>query len=161
MRDCIRELCILSIFCGAALSLCPEGGARKVLQITESLVLLAVILNGFGKLDLSAYPLQLARAHEREALLSESEERLNRLDRLVIEEEYRAYAEKRAGGIGMEPVSIQIWARWSSDGLWVPDSARIETTSEQFRDELTRILWGELGIPSERQEWIIVDTVLR
>ncbi len=156
MRDVVRELCVLSVFCGAAVSLCPEGGGKRVLQILESLVLLAVILNGVGKLDLAPYTTELARLHEREAeLLQDSEVFRNKLDRLVIEEEYRTYLEKRADELGASLSEVQIRARWSMDGLWVPDSSRIQMCDARFRDALEVVLSGELGIPKDRQEWII------
>lgn len=158
MRDCVREICVLSIFCGAALSLCPECGAKKVLKLLESLVLLAVILNGVGKLDLAPYSAELARLHEKEAeIKSSSEELRNRLDRFVIEDEYRSYVEERAEALGLSPVEIRIRARWSMEGLWVPDSSWIRMKSDPGRNTLSDILSSELGIPVERQEWITDD----
>ena len=155
MRTCVRELCVLSIFCGAALSLIPEGGVKKVLRILETTVLLAVIIQGIGKLDLAPYTLQLAKLRETERELTEDSEKLkNRLDRLVIEEEYASYLEKKAEAAGIVVSEIRIQARWSKDGLWIPDFSRIHILSEAGQEELGRILWGELGIPPERQEWI-------
>ena len=156
MRDCVRELCVLSIFCGAALSLCPEGGGKKVLQILETAVLLAVILNGIGRMDFSPYAVELAKLHEKEDELAEdSQEIRNRLDRLVIEEEYRAYVEGRAEAIGVYPEEIRVRTRWNKDGLWVPDSSLIRLNTATIPEALSRVLAGELGIPTERQEWIL------
>ena len=156
MRECVRELCVVSIFCGAVLSLCPEGGAKKILRILETAALLAVILNSVGKLDLETYSLQLARIHEMEEKLeSDSIQLKSRLDRLVIEDEYVSYLEKRAEAAGINPIEIRILARWNKEGLWMPDSARIHLSSENGRYELAQILVGDLGIPAERQEWII------
>ena len=156
MRDCVRELCVLSIFCGAALSLCPEGGGKRVLHILETVVLLAVILNGIGRMDFSPYAVELAKLHEKEnELAADSQEIRNRLDRLVIEEEYRAYVEGRAKAIGVCPTEILIRTRWNKDGLWVPDSSRIQLNTASVPGELSRMLAGELGIPAERQEWIL------
>ncbi len=154
--DCVREICVVSIFCGAVLSLCPEGGAKRILQILQPIVLLAVILNNIGKLDLSPYALYSASFHEREiSLLQDSEAIKNRLDRLVIEAEYASYIERRAEAAGIPATEIQIRARWSKEGFWMPDSSRIRLPTESGRDELSRCLLGELGIPPERQEWIV------
>ena len=156
MKDCVRALCILSVFCGAALSLCPEGGGKRVLRVLETAVLLAVILRGLGQLDLSPYTAELAKLHEKELELSGRAEALeSRLDSLVIEEEYRAYFEKRAETCGVGPIEVHIRARWNKDGLWVPDSASIRLSTDRGKEELSRILTGDLGIPAEKQEWII------
>ena len=155
MKDCVRELCILAIFCGAVLSLCPECGAEKILRLLESVLMLAVILNGMNKLDLSAYSIEIARYHESEKeILNCSEDMKNRLDRFVIEEEYRTYVEKRAEAMGIYPTEILIQTRWSKEGFWVPDSSRIRLQKKTRTEELSAVLFGELGISVDRQEWI-------
>ena len=156
MRDCVREICILSIFCGAVISCCPECGAKKILCILETVVLMAVIVNALRNMDMSVYSVQLARFHEREReLLQETNEIRNRLDRLVIEDEYASYVERKAETSGVFPDEIEIQARWSKEGLWIPASSRIRIKTEKEREQLSRILEGELGIPAERQEWVL------
>ena len=155
MRDCVRDLCVLSVFCGAALSLCPEGVSKKILRILESAILLTIILSSLGKMDFSAYPVELARFHEKEReLLDRADERETRLDRIVREEEYVSYVERKADELGAQLSEIRIRTRWNREGLWVPDSSSIRMSSEGFRRELSGILTGELGIPEERQLWI-------
>ncbi len=155
MRECIRDLCVLSIFCGAVISLCPEGGVKKILQILETAVLLAVIVNACRGLDLSSYTVELARFHEKERELAEGAGAIyDRLDRLVIEDEYASYIERKAKAAGISPMDIEIRARWSKEGLWIPDSSRIHVSAEVDIEQLKQILMGELGIPPERQEWI-------
>lgn len=155
VKDCIRELCVLSVFCGAVLSLCPEGGVKRILRVLEVVVLLAVILNGIGRLDLSPNTLELARLQEKEKeLLNGTEEMKNRLDRFVIEEEYRSYVQERAETAGVAPTEILIRTRWSTEGFWIPDSSRICLDGNNARNTLSAILSGELGIPPDRQEWV-------
>ena len=156
MRECVRDLCILSVFCGVIISLCPEGGTKKILHVLETTLLLCIIIRGTGKLDLSSCSIEAARFHELEReLLEESEEIYNRLDRLVIEEEYASYILGRAEAGGIQAGGVVIHARWRKEGLWVPDSSRITVPSEDCRRELAQILSGELGIPPEKQEWIV------
>ena len=158
MNTCVRTLCILSIFCGAVLSLCPEGGPKQVLQILSSVVLLAVIVNGVKELDIQTYATELAKYREREQqLTTDGEELRDRLSRLVIEEEYRAYVESKAEALGVEAREIYIGTRWSTDGLWVPNMSRIQTGTREDAERLSGILLGELGIPEERQEWVLDD----
>ena len=76
------------------------------------------------------------------------------LDRLVIEEGYCSYIEKRAEAAGLHPKKIQIRARWSKEGLWVPESSCIWMLPEESTRELSEILAGDLGITADQQEWI-------
>ncbi len=97
----------------------------------------------------------MARLHEMERqLASDTEDIQNRLNRLVIEEEYSSYVKERAKSLGLNPQEVHIQARWSREGLWIPDASRIRLPSEHGQAELSQILLGELGIPRERQEWI-------
>ena len=156
MRECVRALCILSIVCGAVLSLCPEGVAKKILRVLPTVVLLAVIFDCMGKLDLAPYSLELARSREWEnTLLRDSGEMSDRLNRLVIEQEYASYVERRAEAAGVTVSEIRIRARWSKEGLWLPDSSRIHLIRESEKEVLAQILLAELGIPREHQEWTV------
>ncbi len=156
MRECVRELCIISIVCGAVLSLCPEGGVKRILRILQTIVLLAVIFDCAGKLDLAPYSLELARSREREnTLLRDSGEMSDRLNRLVIEREYASYVEQRAEAAGVTASEIRIRARWSKEGLWIPDSSSIHLLKESEKEVLAQILLAELGILREQQEWIV------
>lgn len=152
----MRELCMVSLLCGAALSVCPEGGTKRLMRVLESMVLLAVLANHIAELDLGSYRIETARLHERQQeIIQGAEARTNRLDKLVIEEEYRTYIEKRAEAAGLLPKRIQIRTRWSKEGLWVPESSCIWVSDGQSTRELSIILSGDLGIPVEQQEWII------
>lgn len=158
MRECIRTLCVLSVVSGVLVSLTPEGGARRILRLLSSVVLLAVIFNSLNALDLSDYGVELARYREREQeLLQNGEELRDELNRLVIEQEYREYIEERAASLFAALESVEITVRWSSEGFWVPESSRICLRTKDARDELSRILESELGIPAQKQEWEIRD----
>ena len=154
MIEGIREVCVLSIFCGAALSICPEGGAKRVLRLLSTAALLALILNSTGQLDLDAYPLELARYHEREQELTEqSGAAREQFNRLVIEREYASYIEDKAAALGIDAEEVRIAVRWSAEGLWVPESSSIRCPDGEARRLLGEILEADLGIASERQEW--------
>ncbi len=121
-------------------------------------MLLAVILNSIKQMDLSVYALELAKYREQEKQMTASGEELReRMNRLVIEEECQAYVEQQAEALGIQIKEIQIMARWSTEGLWFPDRARIRVDKQEDADRLSRILVGELGIPVEKQEWLIDD----
>ena len=149
----IRQLCALSLLCGAAMSIAPEGTVKRVLEIVCSAVLVTALIQPFIGMDLAAYALQLARLEEREAEFLEKNGDLNgRLNRLVIEEEAESYIMDKAGQLGAELESVQVTAEWSVEGLWVPSRAEL-TGPESCRALLEGVLAAELGIPAEKQQW--------
>ena len=159
MKDCVRQVCILSIFCGVAISLCPPGGVKRILHLLCSVILFAVILNPIRELDFSSLPLELAKYREEAKRLEQNGEELrDRLNRLVIEEEVSTYIEERANALGLQLKEIQVQARWSTeDGIWYPDSTCIHVNGQENIEILSGILWSELGIPKDKQEWIEDD----
>lgn len=155
MGESIRILCALSVLCGAALSLCPEGGVKRVLNIACSAALLCVIIQPISEFDDSVYALELAKNRQREeALITAGTELSDSLNRLVIEERYEAYILDKAEKLGLEMSGVSVTAEWSMEGLWVPSSAELRCAeNEALRRELSGILEAELGIPAERQQW--------
>ncbi len=158
MKDCVREVCVLSIFFGAVLSLCPEGGARQILRILGTVALMAMILNHLQKLDTAPFALEIAKYRELENQLTEDAAELqDRMNRLVIEDELREYVVNKAEQLGIQVQDVYIEARWNADGLWIPGSSRIQVRTSWEAERLSGVLLGELGIPLERQEWITDD----
>ena len=158
MSACIRTLCVLSVFSGFLLNLTPEGGSKRVLRLLSCAAILAVLLEGLGKLELTDGAFELTRRQESEQrLLDESVELRAELDRLVIEREYRQYIEERAAELFAPLEALELRTRRTEEGYWVPDSVRIVLRSPQAQEKLRRMLETELGIAPERQEWEIVD----
>ena len=154
MRECMRTLCLLSILCSAAVWLAPEGGAKHILRIICRLALLAVILRSVSGLDLSLYALETAKYHELETEMnSKGSECRDRLNKLIIEEEYRAYIGDKASELGIDAKEISIGVRWSTEGVWVPDRSFIRLKSSNGISQLSTVLLTELGIPIQNQEW--------
>ena len=152
MRDCIRDICILSVMGGTALCLVPEGGAKRVLKTFITILLLGLILHFLRIHDIEVYRLELAKYREKEQeLVHSGTEARDELNRLVMEQEYAAYVLEQAEKRGMLLDSVHISVRWSTEGLWVPDRAVI-VMREGEKDMLRAMLIQELGIPEERQE---------
>ena len=77
-----------------------------------------------------------------------------RIFRLVIEEEIRTYIRDKAEASGLEIVSAEPSLRWSTEGLWIPDSVSILFAgTDSAKTALAKRLEAELGIPLERQQW--------
>lgn len=156
MQGLIRELCVLSILCGAALSLAPEGTARKAMQFVCSVVLLACVMGGLGRLDLSQYAVSLSLHREREQqFLLQAEEDRDALNRLVLEREYAAYGIDLARSLGVAVREFRVQVRWDTEGVWVPDAVTIVGSfTPESRGSLSRRITADLGVPADRQEWI-------
>ena len=93
----IRQLCALSLLCGAALSILPEGGVKRVAEVVCTASLIVALVNPLKALDMESYALESAKRQEREtALISGAEATQQLLNRLVIEQEYEAYIMDKA-----------------------------------------------------------------
>lgn len=156
MSGLIREICGLSILCGAVCSIIPEGNVKRVTGILCSCVLIITVLTPLRELDFDYYAQLMTKYHEREAAIYESGDKLrDRLNRAVIEDEYAAYITDKAETLGIIGVKADVEVRWSSDGVWVPYSAKIDVDAgTREKRNLEDKLLSELGIPSERVAWI-------
>lgn len=157
MYGVLREICALSILCGVAVSITPEGGAKRVIGILSSAILIIAIITPLKDFDFENYALELARYREQEAELTAKGEEINeRLNRLVIEQECQAYIMDKAIEIGFEVKEAKVTLQWSTEGVWVPFSAEIsgEATPEE-RLRLGESIKAGLGIPPERVVWAV------
>lgn len=155
MSEALRQLCGLSLFCGIALGLMPEGGVKKAASIACTVVLIMTVLLPLGKLDLAQYSLELAKYREMgEQLEERGSQARDSMSRTVIEQECETYIMDKASGLGIELCEVKVRAFWSSEGVWVPQSARIRSDcTESQRKRLSDVILAELGIPAEKQEW--------
>lgn len=155
MREAIRVLCALSVLCGLAQSLVPEGGAKKSLSFVCAVVLLAGGIRLLREPDWESYALEARQLQIREdTYLQENTEKLRSLDRRVIEAEYGAYILDMAAKRGFEVNRVGVQVVWSMEGLWLPYSLWVEgELPPEERSVLAGRIEAELGIPQERQTW--------
>lgn len=154
--SCIRRLCALSILCGAALSISPEGSAKRVMNIVCAAALLCAVIQPLAGMDFSEYALELARTEQRRGEFLENSGEINdRLNRLVIQGKYEAYIMDKAAEFGIPMTAVRVEVRWNAEGLWVPDSAKYTCSGcgETEKTALVQTVEAELGIPAERQQW--------
>lgn len=154
MAEIIRRLCALSILCGAALSISPKGNVRRIMGIVCAAALICAMLEPIRGMDFSAYSLELARAEQRrEEFLADNADTGERLNRLVIQEQYRAYIMDKAKQLDIPMSEVNLELRWSGEGLWLPDSASYTARPGGDRETLEQTVQAELGIPVEKQIW--------
>lgn len=155
MSEVLRQLCGLSLFCGIALGLMPEGGVKKAASIACTVVLIMTVLLPLGTLDLSRYSLELAKYREMgEQLEEKGSEVRDSMSRTVIEQECEAYIMDKAEVLGIEVDSVKVRAFWSNEGVWVPETAEIRSScAEREKKRLSDVIFAELGIPAEKQNW--------
>ena len=155
MTGVVRQLCALSIFCGAALCVMPEGGVKRLAGVACTAALLLCLASAVRGMEMKAYSLELSRYRELGAELSaRGEEARDRLDRSVIEAEYGTYISDEAVRLGLPPLRVSVTARWELPGLWMPWEVRLGGTEDAAqRRRLTERLVAELGVAEERIVW--------
>ena len=156
IQESIRQLCAVSIFCGAAINITPEGGVRRIMQLLCTAALTMAILSPIKEIDFDIYALETARLHEAESAINESAERIDgRLNRAVIEEQCEEYILDKAEELGANVSGVNVQAQWSLEGIWVPYSAEIDAPDiGSVKAALESVIENELGIPAERQMWM-------
>lgn len=155
MFEGIRALCVVSVLCGAALSITPDGGAKKIAELLCASIMVIALLSPIKSLNFDDYALQSAKLRQAEQeIISGAANAEERLNRLVIEKECTSYIENKAKELGISEINTAIEMRWDLDGLWVPWAVEIKSgCSETERDALSAIIKSDLGIPHERQRW--------
>lgn len=154
MAESIRRLCALSILCGAALSISPKGSVRRIMSIVCAAALICAVIEPLAGMDFSAYSLEIAKAEQRrDEFLTENSDVSERLNRVVIQEQYRAYIMDKAKELEIPMTDVSLGLRWSGDGLWLPESAAYTAGEGGDRKALEQTVEAELGIPVSRQNW--------
>ena len=155
MSSGILQLCVISMLCGAVLSIVPEGGIKRVTGILCTAVLTIAVLSPLAELDMDIYALESAKLKElEETLLNDSKKAEEKLNRLYIQQEYEEYIKDKAQELGINEPEVSVLVQWNPDGVWVPYSAQLHVhCNKKQADELGRIILDELGVPYERQLW--------
>ena len=151
MHGVIREVCALSVFCGLAMSIMPEGSVKRVAGVLCTAALLITVLTPLRDFDIDSYALLLAKYKEEEAALTARGEEINeRLNRLVIEQEYEAYIMDKAAEKNVAVKEAEVEAQWSTEGYTAEISSDAPPSQ---RAMLTEAIKTDLGIPEERITW--------
>lgn len=149
----IRSLAGSAVFCTMALTLCPKGRARRVLNLACACVMALALLSPITQLDMSAFSRALGRYTDAaREITGEAEDAAGKYEQTVIARECEAYISDRAGELGVDVSDVTVTLRWSDEGYWYPWTCSVRMSSG-YSQELSDAVAGELGIPSERQSW--------
>jgi len=154
--EMIREICVVSVICAVASNLAPEGPAKRIMSICCCVIMMLVIVDPLGEFDMEKYADYLAKYKEIELKLSnDAQDTQTRLNRLVIEEEYKAYIMDKAKEKHIDITAANVQLEWSTEGFWTP--CRLEIISDASDDSkkyFISILLTELGIGEDKITWL-------
>lgn len=148
VRQWLSSIVVVSLLLSVVQSLVPKGSLRRVASFLSGLVLLAVLLEPFPKLDLEGlklWDLQEETEKVRRQLETEQETAL----KAGIAEQTGAYISDKAAALGLT-VQARVETRTGEDGVPLPWSADMEG---EYAEELAQWIEAELDIPRERQVW--------
>jgi len=154
--EMIREVCIISIVCALACHLSPEGQVKKIMSMCCCVIMMLLVLSPLGEFDMGKYADFLAKYRELEVEMNNNVRGTQaKLDRLVIEQEYRTYIMDKAKEKGVDIVDASIALAWNTEGYWVPWEIRLNSCEgERVRDIFTSFLTMELGVSEEKIIWM-------
>lgn len=155
MNSAVLPLCVISMLCGAMLTIAPEGGVRRVTVILCTAVLISAIIRPLTEMDMDSYAPDNAELKSlEESLLEDSKKASDKLNRLYIQQEYDEYIENKAQSIGISDADVSVIVQWNPEGVWVPYSVELRISCDPAKkDTLSGMIRDELGIPYERQLW--------
>ena len=134
----LRGICAASVFFGLALTLLPEGRERRAASLCVTAALVMMLLSA------------------SDAFAADAERKGRELSRLVIERECGEYIMDKAAELSLAVNRVKVSARWSREGVWVPERAEIVLDRDgESRKKLASLIAAELGIPEDRQEWSV------
>lgn len=153
----LRGICAASVLFGLALSLLPEGRERRVASLCVTAALVLMLLGLFRSFRWDGYALSLAEMRSAsDAISSDAEGERRELSRLVIEQECGEYILDKAADLSLAVRSVKVSARWSREGVWVPERVSIVLERDGAgRSRLSALIEAQLGIAKADQEWSI------
>ena len=155
MQHHILELSVLSVVCGAVMSITPEGGTKKVSQILSTAILITSILSFAGEINLEEYVSCAADINERKNAFAENvEESEQDLTCLVIKDHCIEYIMDKADEYDIKLSDVRIQMYQSQEKEYIPYSIDIIGQWENLsKNDLAELIYQELGLPRERQYW--------
>jgi stage III sporulation protein AF len=159
LRSWVIGIAGAAMVTAAAMTVTPEGRVKKVVSLICGLVTIIALLRPIGGLD-SRNLLKSIEAYKQEATAfsAEIQSADENLTRRIIAEKSAAYILDKGESLGIGDLDVSVTTAWSEDGYWYPDGAVLKTSADNAaRDQLSRSIETELGIPPEELIWSMND----
>lgn len=156
----LRGICAASVFFGLALALLPEGRERRIASLCVTAALVLMLLGLFRSFQWDSYAVSLAEMRSAaDAIATDAEKERRAFSRLVIERECGEYIMDKAADLSLAVRSVKVSARWSREGVWVPERVSIALENDgEGRARLSSLIEAQLGIPVTCQEWSVGES---
>lgn len=153
VRAWLMAVISAAVLCSAVEALMPNGGVKQVGKLVCGLVLLCVVLSPVAEPDLEGGRRWLEEyAGSVERGKKALEDQVDQGMKVIIEEEYAAYIVDKATRLGF-PCAVRVTCR-EEEGIFLPDRVRVSgALTPEGREELSRSIRQELGVPPERQSF--------
>lgn len=149
LREWLLGIMAAALAIALAQSVTPEGTVKKVGKLVGGLVLLLAVVKPIAQVDPTALAgLWTASEYEAQAATQGGEEVL----KILIAQKTGAYIVDKGQSLGCRVTGAEVTVAGDDAGWPVPWSVVIQGdwTPEQ-REELSRVIAGELDIPAGRQ----------
>ena len=155
----ILRLVGAALISSAALTLAPEGAAKRAVRLACGLMSAAALMSAVLSFDYSEFSKEAARYRQE---LGESaalgEEKAEVRTRFIIESKLNEYILDKAEELGLSDLSVSCRCEWGDEGFWYPTGVEIiGNAPEKAKERLKTYIEAELGIPKERQIWSTGD----
>ena len=149
LHDWVWGVACSGAICALCTWLCPEGRVKQVLQMACACVMMFAMYAPLRGWNPDGYAEMItAYREESRAVVSQSEAVAERLNRMVIEQEYREYILDKAQTCGEPLEDVSVGVKWDDGGYWIPwEAVYCQDISLSFQETIER----DLGIPKERQ----------
>lgn len=152
LREWLLSVTAAAILCALAQGLIPPGPVRRVGRLTAGLVMAAALLAPLASLR-GVEPQQWLESWQPQQEAEDLEEQRDETMKTIIEEECGAYIVDKAAGLGAA-CEAQVVCAPEGEGVFLPWQVTVtgDLTPGQ-REQLTRQIQEELGVPPERQQY--------
>ena len=156
MHTALRSLAAFSLFGGAALYLCPEGGSKRVLKLIVTALLVTAVLEPLRAPDFDLLSAEEAKLSSLETkLLQDSERKQTTLKAQLLRQNCERYIVTQAQELGLRVERVEVELTDTGREGLRPESVTLEASGgTEELEALSRLIRDELGIPVERQVWI-------
>lgn len=150
LGEYVVTLTAAALICSILLSLMGDGAMKAIIRLFCGIFLTVTAISPLTKLevpDLTNLFGEYSQAGT--AAVAMGTDLAGKAEMMIIKDQVEAYILDKATGLGLE---VQTEVTLSEEG--VPESVRIwpEPTAEG-KEQLSRILAEDLGIPKESQQW--------